>query len=184
MPGSERRKGPPAQGPKVPLSPSRQLEGFLGRYAPEVRALARTALGRLRRLLPGAVQLVYDNYNALAIGFGPTERASQAIVSLALYPRWVSLFFLNGVVLDDPNRLLKGSGNRVRHVVLKSASQLDEPAILALLREALERAGTPIDPKGRGRIVVKSVSKRQRPRRPGARNQGKTARAVLDSRKG
>jgi len=50
----------------------------------------------MRARLPGAVELVYDNHNALAIGFGPTERASDAVFSIALFPRWVSLFFLRG----------------------------------------------------------------------------------------
>src|ERR1039458_9537409 len=64
--------------------------------------------------LPGAVQLVYDNYNALVIGFGPSERASEASFSIVLYPRWVTLFFLQGAGLPDPRRLLKGSGKVVR----------------------------------------------------------------------
>jgi hypothetical protein len=55
--------------------------------------VARQARAKIRRLQPRAVELVYDNYNALAIAFGPTERPSDLILSIALYPRWVSLFF-------------------------------------------------------------------------------------------
>lgn len=62
-----------------------------------------------------------NSYNALAIGFGPTERTSDVIFSIALYPRWVSLFFFHGVGLPDPQKLLKGSGKTVRHIVLESA---------------------------------------------------------------
>ena len=69
------------------------LEGFIARYSPEVASLARAALDKMGKRLPSAVQLVYDNYNALAIGFGPTERASDAVFSIVLWPRWVSLFF-------------------------------------------------------------------------------------------
>ncbi|MGA7411558.1 MAG: DUF1801 domain-containing protein [Bryobacteraceae bacterium] len=94
----------------------------------------------MRKRLPGAVELVYDNYNALAIGFGPSEKASEAIFSIAVFPRWVSLFFLQGATLEDPENLLKGSGRRARHIVLKDAGTLDEPAIEALMAQALKTA--------------------------------------------
>jgi len=144
-----------------------QLDGFIAKYSPDVAAVARAALVRMRRLLPGAVEVVYDNYNALAVGFGPSERASEAVVSIAVYPRWVSLFFLqNGPQLPDPDGLLKGAGTKVRHIVLESAKDLDKPAVRALIREALSRALKPIDSARRGRVVVRSVSAKQRARRP------------------
>ena len=96
------------------LSPAKQWDGFLARFNPEIVALVRGSLARMRKRLPGAVELVYDNYNALVIGFGSTERASDAIFSLAIYAKWVNLFFLQGARLDDPNKLLNGSGTAVR----------------------------------------------------------------------
>jgi hypothetical protein len=149
-------------------STARRLDAFMARYTPEVAALAKAALARMRRLLPGAIELVYDNYNALAIGFGPTERASDAIFSIALYPRWVSLFFLQGAGLPDPEGRLKGQGSRVRHIVLEDASVLDQAGVRKLIGSALRAAGRPLDGKGRRRTVIKSISARQRPRRPGA----------------
>ena len=116
--------------------------------------------------MPGAVELVYDNYNALVIGFGPGERASNAVVSLAVFPRWVTLCFIqNGPDIPDPGQLLKGSGNVVRHVRLESAKDLDKREIRELLAHALRLADVSIDPAGRRRIVIKSVSAKQRPRR-------------------
>jgi hypothetical protein len=146
--------------------PEMQLDDFLAKYSPAVEALARAALAKMRTRLPGALELVYDNYNALAIGFGPTERTSDAIFSLALWPCWVSFFFLQGAGLPDPNRLLKGSGKVARHIVLEQADDLDKPAFQELIARALESARTPLDGTGPGRIVIKSVSARQRPRRP------------------
>ena len=148
-------------------SPQAQLDGFLNKYTPEIAALARACLAKLRARLPGATQIVYDNYNALAIGFGPSEKASRAILSIALYPRWVSLFFLQAAAkLPDPDKLLTGSGNVARHIVLKSASDLDQPAIQQLMNAALHRAIEPIDPAAPGRLVIRSISAKQRPRRP------------------
>jgi hypothetical protein len=165
MPRPARR---PAQAARAAtgLSPEAQLAAFLARYSPQVATTARSALRKLRRLVPGAVEIVYDNYNALAIGFGPSERASEAILSIALYPRWVSLFFLSGARLRDPGKRLRGSGSRVRHVVLESPAVLDDPAIRKLIAAALEAAPAAPDPRRRRRLVIKSVSVKQRPRRP------------------
>jgi hypothetical protein len=114
------------------------------------------------------MELVYDNYNALAVGFGPTERASEVIFSIAIYPRWVSFFFLqSGTKLRDPKGLLQGAGTKVRHIVLESAEDLDRKEIQALMKEALARASKPIDSKAQSRIIIKSVSAKQRARRPG-----------------
>jgi hypothetical protein len=118
--------------------------------------------------LDGSLELVYDNYNALAIGFAPTERASDAIFSIAVYPRWVSLFFLHAKGLPDPDRLLKGSGSVAKHIVLTTPGDLDAPAIVSLMEAALELAKVPFAEHGKHRIVIKSVSAKQRSRRPAA----------------
>jgi hypothetical protein len=147
-------------------SPEQQLAGFLAKFTPEVAARAKAARTKMRKLLPGAVELVYDNYNALAIGFGPTERASDAIFSIAVFPRWVSLFFLNGAKLPDPHKLLKGGGKKARHLVLENLAILDKPALRQLLARALESSPKSIDADKRRRLVIKSVSAAQRPRKP------------------
>ncbi len=150
------------------MSSEEQLAGFIARYTPDIGSLARAVLAKMRARLPGAVELVYDNYNALVIGFGPTERASEALFSIALYPRWINLFFLQGAKLPDPQRMLKGSGKQVRHIVLENAAVLDTPAVQTLIAHALGSAATPIDAAHAGRIVIKSISAKQRPRRPPA----------------
>lgn len=152
----------------TPDSPEYQLETFIAKFTPEVGDLACAALEKMRLRLPGAIELVYDNYNALAIGFGPTERTSEALFSIALFPRWVSLFFMDGASLPDPDKLLKGSGKVARHIVLEDAATLDRPAVQALITQALEYAGVSFEGTGPGRIIIKSISAKQRPRRPSA----------------
>ena len=148
------------------MTPAAQLEGFLARYDPAIARQGRAALRTLRKLLPGAVELVYDNYNALVVGYGPTDRVSDAVFSIVMYPGWVTLFFLDGKGLPDPAKLLKGDGKQVRHVVLDGVATLDMPEVRNLMNAALERSETPIDPKQRRRLVIKSISAKQRPRRP------------------
>ncbi len=143
-----------------------QLNSFLAKFTPEIASLATAVLGKMRARYPTALELVYDNYNALAIGFSPTERASNGIFSIALYPRWISLFFLQAKGLSDPQKLLQGSGSVARHIVLPDPDKLDEPAVKTLMREAAARAAIPFDPHGEHRLIIKSVSAKQRPRRP------------------
>jgi hypothetical protein len=138
---------------------------FLAKYDPGVARVAIQAVAKMRKLVPGAVEMVYDNYNALVIGFGPNDKASLAVFSIALYPKYARLFFLQGKGLPDPGKRLEGAGNRVRSVRLETAGVVDEPEVRALIRVAMERAKVPIDASGKRKLVVKSVSARQRPRR-------------------
>lgn len=120
----------------------------------------------MRTRVPGAVQLIYDNYNALAVAFSANEKLSGVVFSIAVYPRWVSLFFARGLDLADPAGLLQGTGSKVRHIVLRDIALFDDPEVEALIAQALSRADPPIDPSRDGRLIVKSVSAKQRPRRP------------------
>lgn len=147
--------------------PEAQLEGFLAKYTPEVAAEAVAALERLRPQVPGAVEMVYDNYNALVVGFGATERPSEAVLSIAVMPRWVTLCFLQGAALPDPHGLLRGDGNVVRNLRLGSAADVDRPEVRELVALAVAGSKTPFDPARPGRMVIRSISAKQRPRRPG-----------------
>ena len=147
-------------------TPAGQLTAFLAKYDPSVAAIAKGALSRLRKRLPGAVELVYDNYNALVIAFSPSSKASEALFSIAVYPRWVNLFFAQGARLPDPGKLLEGSGTKMRHIVLKEAADLQSKEIEALIASALALANHPIDSAQRRQLLIKAVAAKQRPRRP------------------
>jgi len=117
-------------------------------------------------MFPKGFELVYDNYNALAIALSPTESVKDIVLSIAVYPRWVSLFLMGGPKLPDPEKRLRGSGTTVRHIVLDGAATLDEPAVRALIAAAVKRARAPFTRTAKRRVVIKSVSPEQRPRRP------------------
>ncbi|HEY2531937.1 MAG TPA: hypothetical protein VGJ20_29085 [Xanthobacteraceae bacterium] len=102
----------------------------------------------------------------MAIGFGPSEKSSEAIFSIAVFPRWVSLFFLQGATLPDPDKVLQGSGTQVRHIVLSDLKILEQPAVKKLMALALKSAKKPLDSGQRRRLIIKSISAKQRPRRP------------------
>jgi len=147
-------------------TPERRLAGFLAPYDPAIATRARVARKKLRALLPGAFELVYDNYNALVIAFAPSDKTSDAMISIALYPRWVTLFFLEGTSLSDPKGVLLGAGKQVRRLVIEGPETLDQPAVRALIAQAWKRAGAPAAGGPKRRLIIKSVSAKQRPRRP------------------
>ena len=162
MPSTKRGRGKARRS----ATPAQELAVFIGRFEPAIGALLKGARAVLHRRLPTANQLVYDNYNALAIGFSSTDRVSDVIISLAAYARGVNLYFMYGARLPDPRHLLKGAGSQGRFTPLESVAALGHPAVLALIAAAVRQARTPLRRDGRGRLVIKSVSKKQRPRRP------------------
>jgi hypothetical protein len=78
------------------------------------------------------------------------------------------LFFLQGKGLPDPDGILKGSGNVARHIRLPSAAALDEISVKKMMQEATARAAVPFASHGVPRLIIKSISAKQRPRRPPA----------------
>jgi len=146
------------------VTPQQQLDAFLAKYTPALAKTAKAMIRKMRKRLPDAVEMVYDNWNGLVVGFSPTDRVSDAVISLLMCPKHVDLFFLDGKDLPDPQKLLQGNGNRVRHIKMYAASDLDVPAVQKLITLAIDRSGEPF--AGPRKLVIKSVSPKQRPRRP------------------
>ena len=147
----------------------KQLKAFIGKFDPKDQELIRAVRTAVRKRLPSANELVWDNYNFLVIGYSPTERPSDSIVSIAARANGVGLCFIRGAALPDPAKVLLGSGNQTRFVRLESAAVLARPEVEALVAAAIARARTPFPATGRGKLLIRSVSAKQRPRRKPAR---------------
>jgi hypothetical protein len=147
------------------LDAETRLKGFIDKFEPAQAALIRAARKALRKRLPTAHELVYDNYNFFVIGYGPTERPSEAILSLTGAAKGVGLCFIHGASLPDPQKILLGSGNQTRFIRVDSVEVLARPAVEALIKAAIAKARTPLPSKGRGSLIIRSVSAKQRPRR-------------------
>jgi len=127
----------------------------------------------MRKRLPTANELVYDNYNFFVIGYSPTERPSDSIFSIAARANGVGLCFIYGASVPDPKGLLLGSGSQTRFIRLESASRLSHPDVDALMKAAIARAKKPFPDSGRGKLVIRSVSAKQQPRQRAAKNPGR-----------
>jgi hypothetical protein len=147
------------------MTAAKQIDSFLAKYSSEIAAQARACLKIMRMRLPHSFEMVYDNYNALVFAFSTSPKPADFLFSIALYPKWVTLFFAYGKGLPDPEKRLEGSGVRIRGIRLESAATLNDPAVVALMDAAIARSKVPFDAAHKHSLVVQSVSAKQRPRR-------------------
>ena len=146
-------------------TPAKQLAAFIAKFDPKHQALIRAVRRALRKRLPGANELVWDNYNFFVIGYSPTEKPSDTAISIAAAANGVGLSFYRGASLPDPHRILQGSGSQNRFIRLDSAKALDRPEVAAIIRAAVTRNRVPFPARGRGALIIRSVSKKQKARR-------------------
>lgn len=144
----------------------RRIAGFIDKYTPAIAAQLRDARRRLRAHFPRGVEMVFDNYNALVFGIGPTDHTRESFISIAGYPKWVTLFFLDGASLDDPEGLLEGDGKQVRGIRLKTPADMGAPAVAALIEQAIASRRDALAAAAPLSTVIKAAAEKQRPRRP------------------
>jgi hypothetical protein len=146
-----------------------QLKAFIAKFGPKDQQLIRAVRKAVRKRLRTANELVWDNYNFFVIGYSPTERPSDSIVSIAARANGVGLCFIHGATLPDPKRVLLGSGSQTRFIRLESASALARPEVEALVAAAIAQGEIPLPVTGRGKLIIRSVSAKQRVRRKPAK---------------
>jgi hypothetical protein len=151
--------------PKTAATNEKQLAGFIAKFDAKNAALIRSVRKALRKQLPSANELVYDNYNFFVIGYCSTERPSDCIVSIAAAANGVGLSFYYGATLPDPHKLLLGSGSQNRFLRLESAATLARPGVEELIAAAVAQGETPLPRSGKGKLIIRSISKKQKPRR-------------------
>ena len=142
-----------------------QLRSFIDKFAPKDRKLIRAVRAAMRKRFPTAHELVWDNYNFFVIGYSPSERPADSVVSIAARANGVGLCFIHGAALPDPKKLLLGSGKQTRFIRVESPDVLSHKDVEALFTAAIDRAKTPLPAMGRGRLIIRSVASKQRPRR-------------------
>jgi hypothetical protein len=147
----------------------KQLRGFIAKFDPKHQALIRALRRALRKRLPNANELVWDNYNFFVIGYSATERPSDSVISIAAAANGVGLAFYRGATLPDPEKILQGSGSQNRFLRAESAAILDRPEVEALIAAAIAQNTAPFAASGGRKVIIRSISKKQRPRKKNAK---------------
>lgn len=142
-----------------------KLQSFIDKFDDDNRMLIRSVRAALQVRLPSCAELIWDNYNFLVIGYSPTERPSDYIVSIAAAASGASLSFNNGADLPDPKRVLQGGSKVNRFIRLPTIATLSEPDVDEMIEIACRASDVPRPWNGGGKLVVRSVSAKQRPRR-------------------
>jgi hypothetical protein len=143
----------------------KQLNSFIDKFEPKNQTLIRTTRKALRERLPTANELAYDNYNFFALGYCSTERPSDCILSIAAGENGIGLSFYYGATLPDPHGILLGSGNQNRFIRIESAEMLTRPEVEALIAAAVAQGKAPLPVSGGGKLIIRSISAKQKPRR-------------------
>jgi len=93
----------------------------------------------LLELHPDSNELVYHTH-ALTAVFSISDKLSDAFCMLPIYTNHLNLGFNKGTLLKDPNKLLTGTGNLIRHIDVKKTSDYRNPKVKALIQEAIDFA--------------------------------------------
>jgi hypothetical protein len=159
------RKGTMAAGHSGNANSEAQVRGFIAKFDPQNQALIRAVRKALRGRFSTAYELAYDNYNFFVLGYSPTERPSDAVVSMAAGANGVGLCFIRGAKLPDPKKVLLGSGSQTRFIRVPTVEVLSRPEVKALFAAAVAQSTAQFSRTGKTTLIVRSISAKQRPRR-------------------
>jgi hypothetical protein len=146
---------------------------FLRPYDPEVRKLALQLRALVLAEMAPCYENIYDAYSAVAIGYGTSDRLRDGIFHIAVYSKHVNLGFNDGATLADPKGILEGTGNRIRHLTIKTADDLARPELRSYIKRARKvalaeakklGAAPPKKPKGVVSTVKAIYAKKRRPK--------------------
>ncbi|HMG73631.1 MAG TPA: DUF1801 domain-containing protein [Pyrinomonadaceae bacterium] len=152
--------------------PRPALIKFLKPYDREIQDLALKLRALVLEEMAPCYENIYDAYSAVAIGYGTSEHLRDGIFHIAVYSKHVNLGFNDGATLDDPKGILQGSGNRIRHITIKTPEDIKRPEVRAYIRRARKKAladarklGEPAPKKPAGVVsTVKAIyPKKRRP---------------------
>lgn len=150
---------------------SKDLLKFLKPFGPEITELVLWLREFVWDLYPKTNELIYDNYNALAFGWSPTDRVGHTFCSIAVgrTSKNVHFGFYWGSEISDPEKKLIGEGNQYRYILVKSKNEFPKAYIKKLLKEAYVNSLAKVkDPKQimNGLTITKSVSPVKREKKP------------------
>ncbi len=149
-----------------------ELRRLIAKFAPAHQRLIGTTRRWMRKRLPTAHEVVYEYKDFFVISYSPNERGYEGVFAIGASAKGVRLYFNRGKELPDPEKLLQGSGKQTRSIDLEGASTLARPELARLIDEAIARNRVPFARTGRGPVVIRSVSAKQRRRKEKGKEKG------------
>src|SRR4029077_165492 len=120
----------------MPKEEIKDLTKFLKPFPTEVKELAMWLREFVWDLYPDSNELIYDNYNALAFGWSPTDRGSDVFCSVAVGRSSYNIHFgfYWGSKISDPDKRLLGQGNQYRYILVKDKKDFPKTYIKKLMK--------------------------------------------------
>ena len=136
---------------------------FLAPFSEEIRERALWLREFVWDLYPGTNELIYDNYNALAIGWSPTDKVGHTFCSIAIgrTSKNVHFGFYWGSEIAAPEKKLLGEGKQYRYILVKDKNNFPKAYMEQLLKEAYANSLAKVKeskPFMEGKTITKSVS--------------------------
>lgn len=157
-----------------PPTDAARFTALLSRFPPAVIALVKATVPKLRRAVPYSHQVVYEYASSVVVSYGMSERGYEAIVAMSVTANGVQLYF--DKTLPDPKGLLRGTGTKVRSLMLASAADLDRRDVQALIKAAVAQAGVDAPHAGVVAVIFKSDAKTSAGRKTAKQSPAKPAK--------
>ena len=147
---------------------NKDLIKFLKPFGSEIEELVLWLREFVWDLYPQTNELVYDNYNAVAFGWSPTDRQGHTFCSIAVgrSSKNVHFGFYWGNEIADPEHLLSGEGNQYRYILVTDKNKFPKAYIEKLVKEAYANSLAKVKDEKQfinGQTIVKSISSKKRP---------------------
>jgi hypothetical protein len=146
---------------------TKDLLKFLEPFDNNIREIVLWLRDLIWESYPKANELIYDNYNALAIGWSLTEKVGHTFCSIAVGRTSFNIHFgfYWGAELDDPEKRLLGQGNQYRYILVKSKNEFPKDYILQMMQKAYANSLKKVKNKSElveGLTITKSISDKKR----------------------
>ena len=118
-----------------------------GKSRPDIRVIAKQLRAVAQKSMPKAHEFIYHD----AIGYSVNDSPFDRICYIAPQRKgYVNFGFFFGAELPDPEKLLIGDGQRLRHVKIWSVEDAKNPALAKLISATWSEA-----PESVARVHIK-----------------------------
>lgn len=143
--------------------PPKELLDLLKPYDRGIQELTLALRQLVLEELAPCCEYIVEVY-IVSLLYGPTHRMKDGICYIGVIRDHVNLGFIRGSELADPQRILEGTGKLMRHIKIRTMTDLLRPAIRAYLQEACERVGYEVSTET-AKTVTTAVKRKALPKR-------------------
>jgi hypothetical protein len=119
------------------MKPNPQLKKFIEPYDERIQNLTMELRNFITDLVPESNELIWDNYNAVAMAYSKSEKLKDAFCHIAVYSGHVNFGFNRGAELTKETVKLNGKGKLIRHISINDFQSFPKKEIKNMIWEAV-----------------------------------------------